>query len=490
MWVLMNDKGQVITSIPHGEIIRQGSSFSISVAFEKEYFYNILGRESVIYSSYKFLTAIEEKIHAQFTFEDFIVSDLVTPQLIKFKKVKPNESICSFEEGKTYVVYKFDGSSSHSEKEGEKSLVLKLNFMEEVNGNISIKEEKTLGAINLYIEKTYGQETPQDPYFEDRFTLMASKFQNLLSKKLDIKEEKVKLLEEEFDSIHSFSEYCCKESRKNNEDKIYFGKVDEDPTIAICSLNGYALVLGSNGLLAFANGDGNYYSLVMPNLTIENAQINKLNMGYGSIDATGGKVLVAEPTESEHAASKYYVDVEIFNVKEFAKKEIADKIAIEINKILGGELEESTNSLYELLALIRENEELIKNNKDIINQIQSSLTKFNNVSEGTIINQILEPNNDYIYTSKDVFSVKFTIPSTIEQGYMSAFSIKIGSEVPTITFNNVSPYRNMLFTLNGSQRKYSKIIFQPNQTLLGGIMFDGINIYVYLKEMKNESTLT
>ena len=38
MWIYINDLGQVVTTIPHGEIIRQGSTFTINIAVDIEYF--------------------------------------------------------------------------------------------------------------------------------------------------------------------------------------------------------------------------------------------------------------------------------------------------------------------------------------------------------------------------------------------------------------------------------------------------------------------
>ena len=127
--------------------------------------------------------------------------------------------------------------------------------------------------------------------------------------------------------------------------------------------------------------------------------------------------------------------------------------------------------------------------EDVETALEETQVTFVEDGTTTSIVQVLQHNSDYSFKAVNISTVSISIPSTATQGFVSGFSIKIGEKVPTIAFANGTSYP-MLFTLNGAQRKARQLAFKPMQTLTGAVMCDGINVYVYLKEMQQEVFLS
>lgn len=166
MWVYFNDNGQVITSIPHGENIKQGGSFNVYVAFNKSYFQNLIGKESILYTSEELINWINANIGATFTFEDY-ADQYPFAELKKFEKIKDNESVCMLKDGESYVVFHYKGLPNETELYGDFTLVFRLANVtretnssnknwEEVRSSVIEHEVYIQGPINVYIEATYG----------------------------------------------------------------------------------------------------------------------------------------------------------------------------------------------------------------------------------------------------------------------------------------------------------------------------------------------
>lgn len=136
MYVLFNEQGQLITKIPHGDAIRQNSTYHIYVCFEKGQFN----------PNEKFLT-IKIKKNNNTIGNEVFVNDYYYDN---FKKLE-NELIFGFEDGKEYLIYDF--------------FVNFQTYPEAVNnyGNLEAsiilynKETKDIyakGIITYYVEKT------------------------------------------------------------------------------------------------------------------------------------------------------------------------------------------------------------------------------------------------------------------------------------------------------------------------------------------------
>lgn len=166
MWVYFNDNGQVITSIPHGENIKQGGSFNVYVAFNKSYFQNLIGKESILYTSEELINWINANIGATFTFGDY-ADQYPFAELKKFEKIRENESVCMLKDGESYVVFHYKGLPNETELYGDFTLVFRLANVtretnssnknwEEVRSSVIEHEVYIQGPINVYIEATYG----------------------------------------------------------------------------------------------------------------------------------------------------------------------------------------------------------------------------------------------------------------------------------------------------------------------------------------------
>ena len=166
MWVYFNDNGQVITSIPHGETIKQGGSFNVYVAFNKSYFQNLIGKESILYTSEELINWINANICATFTFEEY-ADQYPFAELKKFEKIKDNESICMLRDNETYVVFHYKGLPNETELYGDFELIFRLarvtrdlscrqDSWEHICNSVTEHEVCVQGPINIYIESTYG----------------------------------------------------------------------------------------------------------------------------------------------------------------------------------------------------------------------------------------------------------------------------------------------------------------------------------------------
>ena len=156
MWIYFNDEEKVVTSIPHGESIKQGGSFNVYVAFNKSYFQKIIGKESLVYTSEELINWINDNYAATFTFEEN-PSKYPLAKLMRFEKIKDNESICLLKDKETYVVFQYIGLPSETEIFGDHELIFRLSrYIKNNAGNNIEHEVKIAGPINVYVEATYG----------------------------------------------------------------------------------------------------------------------------------------------------------------------------------------------------------------------------------------------------------------------------------------------------------------------------------------------
>lgn len=99
----------------------------------------------------------------------------------------------------------------------------------------------------------------------------------------------------------------------------------------------------------------------------------------------------------------------------------------------------------------------------------------------TDVQLTLENNVDFTFTNPNINNIKIIIPNKVEHGFLSTFTIKINETVP-INFENNSNYLVYYFQ-NGTITTSSTIELIAEQTLLGSIICDGLNVYVNLKEL-------
>ena len=356
-----------------------------------------------------------------------------------------------------------------------------------------LQSNKAYGIINIPIEEAV-DDNPQvvSTITDEEYLALI----NLINSKLNIVDEKVHLIEDTtMTNYDQFVAYCYSHSTTYNRNKIYFGVVSNEPTIGLIDTNDDVTIISSTGVITKINRDGietniKLNKVIIGNLKIENSfehsgDFKAKNAKFtdvsfeGNVDSTKAnfyvKNLQANDSETK-VANKGYVDSQFVSAQSYTNQQILRHT----QEILGG-VSEAGDTLKELF-------DLIINNKEVLNVLKDAVTKTYEDKETTQIVQVLERAFDYSFSAEGIDSVSLSIPENVSQGYLSGFSIKIGEQKPTITFINGSSYP-MLFTLNGMQRKQEQLFFKNKQTLVGGVMCDGINVYVYLKEIQQESEL-
>ena len=118
--------------------------------------------------------------------------------------------------------------------------------------------------------------------------------------------------------------------------------------------------------------------------------------------------------------------------------------------------------------------------KLVYNQLQRQL-RFNNTD--TEVTITLANNTDFAYAKEGITKVTIVIPSNVSHGFLSTFSIKLG-EVPefVITYEGEYP----VYTFKNGRMAEDPMELITNQTMLGSVLCDGINCYVYLKELADQ----
>ena len=256
MWVLINENGQVVTQIPHGQIIRQGSTFHIYVAFEKNYFKKYLGRDIAIYSIERLKEWVNNHIEATFSFDGTFDTYPSDSERIFFEKLLDNENLCSFKDKEWYLVFKYNGTPSQSEDYGTFNLNLRLSKIERnTAGEIQTHQVDVIGPISVYIEKTYGKKTNNNTVTREQIDELLDLI-NLKGKNNVIHY----ISEYMFESYHELAQYCLEELDFKEESKIVYADVLNNMTIAtVNNLTKRVMMISSDGSILCSNGYKYYY---------------------------------------------------------------------------------------------------------------------------------------------------------------------------------------------------------------------------------------
>ena len=162
MWIYYNKLGQVTTRIPHGEIARQGATFNLYVAFDHELFKNEIqdstGENYLSFALADIKNWLEENVEATIHIPNLVGEQKIYPDIVNFKRVKPNELIFDLKEG-NYVVYKYTASPTVMSDFGTFYATIKLRF-------ISLNNVTVLGNIPILVERTYGWENDSGTDYE------------------------------------------------------------------------------------------------------------------------------------------------------------------------------------------------------------------------------------------------------------------------------------------------------------------------------------
>lgn len=151
MYIYFNKEGIITTQIPHGEVIRQGGTFTLSFFFE--------GIEDV--SQYSLSIAFKRPGDKEFG-TIWPISTAYPSSNEPFKKIRSNEMTYSFVEGKKYKLYDYECNllTGASEKYGNVQALVKLCDENSLTFNESspqsVKKVIVEGLIQFYVEKSYG----------------------------------------------------------------------------------------------------------------------------------------------------------------------------------------------------------------------------------------------------------------------------------------------------------------------------------------------
>lgn len=154
MWIYFNKQGNLTAKIPHGEIIRQNSTFNFYIAIDKEYFREFFNTSIKPFESYtleQLVNKINETFEANLTILGVDISTSLTMEIKEFYKIKSTEITYNFEHGKQYLTYHYFGDHNLLTSSGTHEATLQL---ESKNNDIV----KMLGNISFYVEKTYNTE--------------------------------------------------------------------------------------------------------------------------------------------------------------------------------------------------------------------------------------------------------------------------------------------------------------------------------------------
>lgn len=250
MWVYINDIGQVVTSIPHGQIVRQGSTFEVYVAFNVNYFKNqsnfgkFFGDDFCLYSIERLSNWINSNLISTFSFDN--MNDVyIQSQKVYFEKIKENENTCLLKDKKWYLVFKYIGTTEASKNYGTFNLNLRLS---KPNDNIV----KVIGPIPIYIEKTYGDIQQNVNVTREQIDELLDYVKNKsdISFKVDL----------EFNSYHEFANYCLNELADKIKENFILGIVKQDRVFALVNKNNNKVImLSSDGNLLCSDGANYYY---------------------------------------------------------------------------------------------------------------------------------------------------------------------------------------------------------------------------------------
>lgn len=317
MWVLINENGQVITQIPHGQIVRQGSTFHVYVAFEKNYFRKFIGREIAIYSIERLKTWVNDHIEATFSFDGTFDTYPSNSERMFFERLTDNENLCSFKDKEWYLVFKYNGTPSQSDEYGAFNLNLRLSKIErDSNSKIISHDVEVIGPMSIYIEKTYGKKTNNNTVTREQ-----------IDELLDLINTKAKnnvihyISDIMFESYHELAQYCLDELVLKEENRLIYADVLNNMTIAtVNNQTRRVMMISADGNILCSNGNKYYYvsmsdAKILNSLMIgEDVQllINNGNLiiqgleGSSTIDLNGISkgILVGQPFLESFALEK------------------------------------------------------------------------------------------------------------------------------------------------------------------------------------------
>lgn len=148
MYVYFNKEGKLTTIIPHGEIVRQGTWFTLKVLLDED----VDISTSNMWVRFKRNKSAVGDINFQGSFA------MVKKGVETFEKVDKKEQTFDLVEGKKYKVfeYKVTSDTGLTQIDGDVELVFQLIIASKELENATTEDIKMQGLVHIWVEPTYG----------------------------------------------------------------------------------------------------------------------------------------------------------------------------------------------------------------------------------------------------------------------------------------------------------------------------------------------
>lgn len=487
LYVYFNERGVMSTQILHGSgPIRQGDTFDLYVLFEQNS--DILAEN--LFFTFK-IPGTRDWSTVMIVNEDL--------GLQQFKKVTPTEITYDLVDGKKYRTFKFNVLNSYglTDKFGNvEGLVFSVSSSDidisEINpGSYSTIDNVThYGVVNIYVEKTYGSGVPAEVTREEYIYLLseiASLYKKMASTFVEQYSEN-SLTGEKLEIINDNGALTLTNEYGEDEGKIVLSKginlQDKQSEIEI--KDGIVIKNDQSGITI---KDGILIEEVVGDKTFTIRMNEQNGLEIVSSDSAGSVARLNLDLAAEKAlfngvplADNTYVSNEVTKVtdEKFANaiaaiQELGQNLNSRIDSILEG-ADVDFDTFKEISDQIKE---FMAEHEDIISLIEATKTKIVDIQSENVTYTFRE-NEDATFTSENIQTMTFTIPSNIKHGFYTGVNFKTGNVSPAVVFINDSN-KNLELVRNG--RQISTYVPNPGAAVRMFVDCDGKYVYITIQEL-------
>lgn len=151
MYIYFNKLGELTTIIPHGEIVRQGTWFTLNVALDKD------TDMSNLNMWFRFKRRGNERFVGDENYQGHF--DMIKSGIQTFHKVEPKEATFDLVDGQDYAVFTYKVSTDTGLTAIDGNVEIVFTLTEQVtneDGQQVTEDVKMQGRANIYVEPTYG----------------------------------------------------------------------------------------------------------------------------------------------------------------------------------------------------------------------------------------------------------------------------------------------------------------------------------------------
>lgn len=151
MYIYFNKLGELTTIIPHGEIVRQGTWFTLNVALDKD------TDMSNLNMWFRFKRRGNERFVGDENYQGHF--DMIKSGIQTFHKVEPKEATFDLVDGQDYAIFTYKVSTDTGLTAIDGNVEIVFTLTEQVtneDGQQVTEDVKMQGRANIYVEPTYG----------------------------------------------------------------------------------------------------------------------------------------------------------------------------------------------------------------------------------------------------------------------------------------------------------------------------------------------